>query len=384
MSAPASREEAQDMEAVHARLLEKRRISRKLPPYRAALNSEVVETLNRFFAREVPGSSVSEVRRVGGGASKEQFFFSLTAPGGDAEKFILRMDPRAAITQTDRRREFEALKAFQGIVPVPEPIWLDADGEHFGEPAVIMRTVNGVTKPSDAGLKVSGLGTSLGADLRAKLRDQFIDNLIAVHALDWRTAHLPSFDVPDVDPKQAARWSFNYWRDLWRADEGETRPIFALAEQWLADNLPNTAELVFTHGDYRTGNYLFDEASGRVTAILDWEMARIGDYHEDLGWVLMQIFGTFENGRFRASDLFEREEFITEYERRTGRSVNRRILHFYDVMSSWKTYIIVAANGMAAARAQHNHQDVLLTFLATTGAMFADDLCRLLGQEVPS
>ena len=113
-------------------------------------------------------------------------------------------------------------------------------------------------------------------------------------------------------------------------------------------------------------------------------MSRIGDFHEDLGWVLMQVFGTFENGLFRASDLFEREEFITEYERRTGRTVNRRTLHFYDVMSSWKCYIIVAANGMAAARNQHNHQDVLLTFLAATGAMFADDLCRLLGQEVPS
>ena len=384
MSAPPSRDAAPDMERVCTRLLQKRRDSRALPPYRAALNAEVVDTLTRFFAREAPGSAVSEVRRVGGGASKEQFFFTLTTPAGTAEQYIRRMDPRAAITQTDRRREFEALKAFQGVIPAPEPVWLDADGAHFGEPAVIMRTVAGVTKPSDAGLKVSGLGTSLGPVLRAQLRDQFLDNLIAIHALDWRSAHLPSFEAPDGDPRQAARWSFNYWRDLWLADEGETRPIFALAEQWLADNLPDSAELVFTHGDYRTGNYLFDEASGRVTAMLDWELARIGDFHEDLGWVLMEVFGTFEDGQFRASDLFEREEFITEYERRTGRTVNRRTLHFYDVMSSWKCYIIVAANGMAAARNQHNHQDVLLTFLAATSAMFANDLCRLLGQEVPS
>ena len=38
-----------------------------------------------------------------------------------------------------------------------------------------------------------------------------------------------------------------------------------------------------THGDYRTGNYLFDEESGKITALLDWELARIGDFHEDLG-----------------------------------------------------------------------------------------------------
>ncbi|MFM6852491.1 MAG: phosphotransferase, partial [Sphingopyxis sp.] len=127
----------------------------------------------------------------------------------------------------------------------------------------------------------------------------------------------------------------------------------------------------------RTGNYLFDEASGTINAVLDWELARIGDFHEDLAWVLMQVFGTVENGRFRASDLYEREEFITAYEAASGRRVNRQTLHYYDVMSSWKTYIIVAACGMSAARHQHNHQDVLLTFLAATGAIFAHDLVRL-------
>src|SRR3546814_5858142 len=97
------------------------------------------------------------------------------------------------------------------------------------------------------------------------------------------------------------------------------------------------------HGEYRTGNYHFDEESGEITALLDWELARIGDYHEDLGWVLMEIFGAFDpDGTFRASDLFEREEFIGEYERRSGRSVNRRTLHYYDVMSSWKCNVIVA------------------------------------------
>lgn len=373
-----------DMEQVYRKLLERRRSSRSLPPYRAALTADVTATLASYFEKEAPGGVVSNVRRVGGGASKEQFFFTL-AHDGTERHYVLRMDPRAAITQTDRRREFEVLKAMQGIVPLPEPVWLDAEGAHFGQPAVIMRVVRGVTKPSDtAGVKVSGLGTWLGPDLRAKLRDQFMDYLVAIHATDWKTLHLPSYEVPDCDPQAAARWSFNYWRDLWRADEGETRPIVALAEQWMADNLPSCDQLVLTHGDYRTGNYLFDEDTGQITALLDWELARIGDFHEDLGWVLMLIFGIRENGEFRASDLFGREEFIAEYERKSGCAVNRATLHFYDVMASWKCYIITAANGMAAARAQHNHQDVLLTFLASANAMFADDLVRLLKQGEPA
>jgi aminoglycoside phosphotransferase (APT) family kinase protein len=367
-----------DMETVHRKILERRKAGRVLPPYRAALTPEVTEILANFFKVQRPSATVSGVRRVGGGASKEQFFFTLS-DGGKDEPFLLRMDPRSAITETDREREFVLIDAMQGVVPVPEPIWVDNDATYFPQPAAIMRVVKGVTKPSDSGIKVSGLGTWLGPDLRAKLRDQFMDYIVKIHAYDWKAKPLRGYEVPDSDPKQAARWSYNYWLELWGIDDGTDRPVMSLATQWLADNMPDTAELVVTHGDYRTGNYLFEEETGQITALLDWELARIGDFHEDLGWVLMQVFGTVDpDGTRRASDLFEREEFIAEYEKRSGRSVNRRTLHYYDVMSSWKCNIIVAANGLAAARSQHNHQDVLLTFLGATSPMFADDLVRLL------
>ena len=373
-----------DMEQANARILARREASKTLPPYRAALTGEITEILSSYFAKVKPGAAVSGVRRVGGGASKEQFFFTLTDQDG-AEPYLLRMDPRKAITETDREREFVLLRAMQGVVPVPEPVWVDNFAEHFPQPAAIMRVVSGVTKPSGAGLKVSGLGTWLGPDLRDKLKEQFLDHLVTIHAHDFRAKPLPGFEIPDADPKQAARWSFNYWRELWRIDAGEVRPIMSLTEQWLTDNMPDSSDLVLTHGDYRTGNYLFDEASGQITALLDWELARIGDFHEDLAWVLMQVFGTFDpEGNFRASDLFGREEFIQAYEARSGRTVSRKTLHYYDVMSSWKCYIIVAANGLAAARSQHNHQDVLLTFLAATSPMFTDDLVRLLGQGEPA
>ena len=369
-----------DMEPINRAILERRRASRDMPPYRAALIPEIRDLLQSYCAKVRPGAIVSNVRRVGGGASKEQFFFTLSH-GGHEEHLLLRMDPRSAITETDREREFILITAMNGVVPVPQTVWVDAKGDHFPQSAAIMRVVQGVTKPSDAGVKVSGLGTWLGPRLRTTLREDFLDYLVKIHAYDWRAKPLPGFEVPDGDPKQAARWSYHYWRDTWTVDEGSTRPVMALATQWLAANLPDTAELVLTHGDYRTGNYLFDEGTGRITALLDWELARIGDFHEDLGWVLMQVFSTVDpDGTRRASDLFEREEFITEYEARSGRTVNRETLHFYDVFSSWKCNIIVAGSGLAAARSQHNHQDVLLTFLAATSPMFAADLVRLMRQ----
>ena len=371
-----------DMEAVHRKLIDRRRQRRGLPPYRAALTGEIADILSAFFAAERPQAEVRAVRRVGGGASKEQFFFTLSE-GESEEQFLLRMDPRLAITETDREREFVLLGAMQGRVPVPEPVWIDNDARYFPQAAAIMRVVRGVTKPSDSGVKVTGLGIWLGPELRARIKEQFLDYLVEIHRFDWRGNPLPGFEIPDGDPRQAARWAYNYWRALWDVDEGESRPIMALASQWLVDNMPDTSQLVMLHGDYRTGNYLFDEASGEITALLDWELARIGDFHEDLAWVLMEVFGTVDaDGVFHASDLFEREEFIAEYERRSGRHVDRSTLHYYDVMSAWKCNIIVAGNGLAAARSQHNHQDVLLTYLAATAPMFANDLIRLLSKEV--
>lgn len=360
-----------------------RLLRRALPAYSARKTSDIVDALQKFFSVHLPDAVATNVRRMGGGASKEQFVFDLVLRNGSSERFVLRMDPLEAITETSRKREYEVLKAVQGFVSAPNPRWLDESGEYFGKPALIMEFVSGVTKPSGAGTKVSGLGTFIGEPLRSKLKKPFLNNLVALHALDWKSADLPNFSTPGGDTRQAARWTLNYWHELWLEDAVEPHPMMTYVHRWLADNLPVCHDLVLTHGDYRTGNYLFDEASGSMLAMLDWELARIGDYHEDIGWVLMKIFGTTDGGVFRASDLYEREDFIAAYEAATGRTVNRKTLHFYEVLSSWKCYVIVAASGMSVARAQHNHQDVLLTFLGAAGPLFIADMCRLLNQQEP-
>ena len=367
-----------DMEPACARLIADRVRKRSEPPYSARSTAEVSDMLTRYFKTHCPDGKISGVARMGGGASKEQFVFVLERTAGNSQRYVLRMDPREAITETDRRREHDILKAVQGRIPAPLPTWLDEQGEFFGQPAVMMEFVSGVTKPSVASAKATGVGTWLGSPLRDKLGPQFIKHLVTLHGLDWKTPQLSSFQAPQADPKQAARWTLNYWRALWNTDKVEERPIMSLAEQWLIDNVPDCDELVMIHGDYRTGNYLFDEATAQITSVLDWELARIGDFHEDLAYSLVQVFGTWENGLFRASDLYPREEFIRAYEAASGRTVNRRTLHYYDVLSAFKIYIVVAASGLSAARAAHNHQDVLLSFVGSIGPMFANDMHRLL------
>lgn len=345
-------------------------------------SAEVEQGLKSFFATQLPQARVEKVARLGGGASKEQFVFTLGNAGARDGRYVLRMDPKDGAVETDRRREFEILRAMAGHVPVPPAVWLAADGEILGQPAAIMAFTGGVTKPSDSAGKLSGLGTYLAPHWREKLSDQFIENLVAIHAFDWRNADLPSFSVPDAAPRQAALWQVNWWTRVWEEDRIEALPIMAAAAAWLRDNLPACDDLVLVHADYRTGNYLFTEEDARVTAILDWELAHIGDYHEDLAWVVTRLFGADDNGRFLASGLMSREEFLERYSRRSGRAVNAKTLHFYEVLTAYKCMDICFASGARAALDERNHQDVLLSFLASAGHIFQYELCSLLEKDV--
>ncbi len=370
-----------DVEPAIAAVLERKRKRKAAGVYHPRGEDEVETRLNAFLDEVGAGGRAQALRRMGGGASKEQFSFSI-ADGPHAGRYVLRMEPAQSISETDRRREFEVLTAFHGRVPAPGPVWLDAEGVTLGQPGAIMRFVGGVTKPSDNGLTVSGLGTRLGRGLREKIGPQFIRHLVAIHALDWRAAHLPSFQTPDADPQQAARWQLNWWAQVWREDRVQPVPTMAAAERWMRENLPSADELVLVHGDYRTGNYLFDEAAGEITAVLDWELCHVGDFHEDLAWTLQRAFGAAEDGQHRASGLYARDEMIALYEEASGRKVNGRTLRFYEVLSAYKCVVITLATGIRAARDHHNHQDVLLTWLAPAGHIFHSEMIDLIQREI--
>jgi aminoglycoside phosphotransferase (APT) family kinase protein len=338
----------------------------------------VAETLRRFFADERPGAQVAEVVRMGGGASKEQFRFTL-----DGVPYILRMDPIQTAAETDRRREFEALNAYSGAVPAPRAVWLDVDGSRLGQPAVIMEFASGVTKPTAkaTGPNVTGLGTSFPEALREKLAPQYVRSLAALHSVDWRTLNLPSFDAPAPGTTQAALWQINWMHRVWADDQIQASPIIAVTDRWLRRNLPVCESPVMVHGDYRTGNFLFDEAAGEITAILDWEWAHLGDHHEDLGWMLQSLYATRQDGREYVCGLLPRDELVATYEEASGRRVDSVTLRWYEIYNAYKCMAITLATSVKAARDGANHQDVMLSWLGPVGYRFATELCTMLADE---
>ena len=364
-------------------MFDKRLRKREWGAYQPVSPQEIEERLTRFLAAQgLENFSIAELSRLAGGASKEQFLFTLVRPDQDStERLVLRMDPTDGVLETSREREFELLEAMQGIVPAPKPRFLDRDGEWLRSPSMITTFVQGTTKPTAGGAGVSGLGTGFNVEWRRRLAPQFMHHLRAIHEFDFRANPLPHFEIPDADPYQAARFRVNLWARVWRESAFAPNPVFAVVESWLRANMPETQELVLVHGDFRTGNYLFDEDSGEITAILDWELAHIGDYHEDLAWSFVEIFGARnEQGEYLCSNLMTADEFIGSYENATGRKVDRQILRFYRILLSWSV-VAMASNGLTAASRYHNHQDILLTWLSMVCPPLLDELTRLLLEE---
>ena len=369
-----------DIEPSIAASLDRKAEKWSADPYIVKSDKRVKEELDAFIIHHDIAGHAVDLKRLGGGGSKEQFSFYLDA-GGDLprDRFVLRVDPKQSAIETDRRREFDILRAMGGVIPVPSARWLDADGKFFGTPALITSFVDGVTKPVDkpAG-NISGLGTAFGYGLRETLANQFIDHLVAVHKFDWRASDLPSYSAPTADRLQAARWQLNWWSRVWNDDKVEAIPTMAVAEQWLRSNLPPCADPVVVHGDFRSGNFLFDSSTKQITAVLDWELAHIGDYHQDLAYILMEPLGTRENGVSYATGLFEREWFLEQYAARSGLSIEPEKLLYYEILNCYMSIVIALATCVRSARDSQTHQDTHGTWIAALGHNLHSELCRLL------
>ena len=340
-----------------------------------------IESLLRAELRQP--FTIAEARWLAGGASKVQMAFTLTwerpGRGHEATAMVLRMEPAESIIETSRLREFELIKAFAGVVPVPSVYWVDAYGEHLPYPALIYGFVAGVTKPTHATSMATGMGTYMAPEWRAQLGPQFVECLARIHTRDVTSAGLHHFECPPPGTR-ALELALNMWERVWEEDADEEVPLLRLAAVWLRENMPVCARPVILHGDYRTGNFLFTEHDARITAILDWEMARIGDHHYDLAWAAAPAYGhPAEDARTLLVGGFMPEpEFFDRYQQLSGLKLDPKALYYHKVFIGYVQGVISLATTYRIARNGKTHQDVLLTWIIGIGSMLIDDLRKLL------
>ena len=332
--------------------------------------------------------ALSDLRWFTGGVSKIQLGFTLEwAESGvlRTDRMVVRMDPNEGSNTTSRLREYELLKAFDGIVPVPRPFWLDRDGRWFPEPALVYEFAEGVTKPTATTTgQVSGMGTNFGPGLREKLAPQFMDHLARIHTLDYAAHSFESMSAPAVGTTQNAEWQLNRALRIWEEDRCEDFPLMDVAAAWLRENMPVLDAVSMVHGDYRSGNFLFDEKTGRITAWLDWERAHLGDRHRDLAWTTHPSFGHYsEDGSvYYICGLVPADEFYDRYTEASGLSVDLARLEYYRVLNCFQIIASVAATATRVASLGKSHQDVLLTRVKGMESITGRELVRLLKGKI--
>jgi aminoglycoside phosphotransferase (APT) family kinase protein len=241
-------------------------------------------------------------------------------------------------------REARLLRALSGTqARVPAVVATCTEAELIGSPFYLMERVSGevITATMPAALNVSAQ--------RARVAEELVDALVEIHGVDWRAAGLEDFGRPTGYLERQIR----RFGGLWKTNRTRELPPVERVERWLAENLPAHAPAAtIVHGDYRLGNTMFARsAPASLVAVLDWEMATIGDPLADLGYLCMMWTeaadphrGVRESlaGVTRASGFPSRAELVDGYEERSGRAMHD--IRWYTVLALWRMLIFMEGN----------------------------------------
>jgi aminoglycoside phosphotransferase (APT) family kinase protein len=256
---------------------------------------------------------------------------------------VLRRPPRGPLPPSahDVLREARLLQALAPTdVRTPKILAICDDEQVIGAPFYVMELVPGevITDSVPAALDA--------AEQRRRIADELIDALVQLHGVDSERLGLDGFGKPTGYLERQLRrfgglWEHNRTRDL---------PEVAQIGAWLAEHLPQSPPATIVHGDYRLGNTIYGPAApARLVAILDWEMATIGDPLADVGYLMTHWVQADDdtNGFTLQSVTREpgfpaRTELIERYETSSGREVGQ--LDWYVTLALWKAVVFMEGN----------------------------------------
>jgi aminoglycoside phosphotransferase (APT) family kinase protein len=276
---------------------------------------------------------IDDLRLLTGGASRQTWSFDAVIERADDKSetlaLVLRMDPRKEAGLMSRETEFALLKAAheEGVPVAKVHVMCD---DSLGAPGFLMERVKGET------IARKLLRNDEYAEARKVMTAQLGTILPRIHAIPIDKPELDDLPRP-LPGKSPAETEVDRFEATYRAITPEPHPAFELAFLWLRQNLPPAAATTLVHGDYRIGNVIFGPEG--VRAILDWELAHVGDPMEDLGWICVRSW------RFGSDDkpvggLGPREELWSAYEAAGGRKVDRVAVGWWEVFGNLRWGII--------------------------------------------
>ena len=300
----------------------------------------VLEPLAAFLDEHGLGSGEIHANPIGEGHSNVTY---LIERGG--REMVLRRPPRPPLPPSahDVLREARLLKALRDTpARVPDVLAVCAEEQTIGSPFYVMERVEGDVIVSSIPERLDSPGE------RRLIAEQLIDALVEIHAVDWMAAGLEGFGKPTGYLERQLR----RFLGLWELNKTREIPTVESVGGWLAENMPSSGPATIVHGDFRLGNTIFAPASpARLAAVLDWEMATIGDPLADLGYLCMMWTeaGDATGGMrdslgavTRAEGFPTRAELIGLYEERSGRSMSD--IRWYMTLALWKSVVFMEGN----------------------------------------
>ncbi|MCB1690188.1 MAG: phosphotransferase family protein [Halioglobus sp.] len=175
------------------------------------------------------------------------------------------------------------------------------------------------------------------AGIRPHLARECGQILGRIHALDWQAAGLAG-ELPEVDPATLVDETWSHYREL-----NVPVPMIDYAWRWLRDNLPDASRKTLVHGDFRNGNLMV--TPNGINAVLDWELAQIGDPVRDLGWLCVNSW-RFGKDKLPVGGFGQIEDLLAGYKETSGIEVSPRELVFWQVFGSfwWAMVTLQMAN----------------------------------------
>ncbi|WP_207005603.1 phosphotransferase family protein [Trinickia mobilis] len=288
-------------------------------------NPSALERLNQWFTRnDVTRSAVTRASRLSGGAIQENWRLEMS----DGRSFVLRTDADAAIpTSCTRAEEYLRYRlAFDHGARVARPYGLCEDLSVIGKPFFILEFVSGVA----AGHLLTKGNASVSD--REALAFELGELIGVVH----RTPADAVLAAMGPRPESAVSASIDHLRGQLDALP-DVHPALELCLRDLESKLCAATEGVFTHGDFRTGNYMVD--NGRVCAILDWEFSGWGHPLEDLGWFTAPCW-RFGRPDLSAGGIGSLRSFLEGYRQATGREIQPDELGEWQALAQVKWAVI--------------------------------------------
>jgi len=298
------------------------------PPGTAILD---MARLTPWFVRSVPGAEAPlSVSLLAGGRS------NLTYEVSSANRsWVLRRPPLGHVLASahDMSREYRVISALaETPVPVPEVYALCDDPTVIGAPFFVMEKMKGRAYRTSEEL------SQLGRDTTRELSVRLVDILVALHAISPQDVGLSDFGRPDGYLARQVR----RWRRQLEASHSRTIPGADELWAWLEAHTPKEAGATIVHGDFRLDNVLFDGVF--PTAVVDWEMATLGDPLTDLAlFIVYQRLADLPGGSLlidasRAEGFLSPNEVLEHYARQANHPPT--MMEFYVGLAFYKLAVI--------------------------------------------